>query len=121
MSAHIFVFSDPGCMTFAVTPVPASSTARCRVIRLSAAFDVAYALSTALGGYSGAADEMLTMRPHPPAIIPGAKARHVRYGPTQLTESVRAHSSGSLCVIRRNGPKTPAQLIRTSALPKRRS
>ena len=37
MSAHMSVRRSPGCSTFAVTPVPASSAARWRVMWLSAA------------------------------------------------------------------------------------
>ena len=41
MSPHISVFTSPGWQTFAVTPVPASSAARCRVSWFSATLAVA--------------------------------------------------------------------------------
>ena len=58
-------------MTFAVTPVPSSSAARCRVNWLRPAFAVPYALFSAPGWWSDAAEDTLITRPQPGFDHPG--------------------------------------------------
>src|SRR5262245_42143325 len=79
----ISVAKGPGQIAFAVTPVPAHSSANTRVRLMTPAFDDAY------GARPGSAtlpriDPRFTTRPHPRLTMPGPTARATRNGPLRF-------------------------------------
>ena len=97
------VFTSPGWMTLAVTPVPGDLGGEVPGELVERDLGGAVGAVERPGGWSDAADVTFTMRPQPASSMPARNARTVRNGATASTMTVRTHSSGSHVRDERDG------------------